>query len=209
VMTLETYSLPDLAYDYGALEPAIAARIMELHHSKHHATYVKGANAALERLHTLRAHGEFDTITMLEKDLAFNLSGHVLHSIFWQNLSPDGGGAPNGQLAEQLGATFGSLDTFKAHFTRAAATIQGSGWAMLAWEPAGGRMVIHQVYDHQGNHGQGTVPLLVFDAWEHAYYLQYHNDKVPFFDALWDIVDWADVADRLVGARRLELSLAL
>ena len=206
--TADPYTLPDLSYDYAALEPVINGKIMKLHHSKHHAGYVKGANAALERLEGLRATGDFDTITMLEKDLAFNLSGHVLHSIFWKNLSPDGGGTPAGELAEQIGRYFGGVGTLRAHLAKAAATIQGSGWAILAWDPAGRRMLIQQVYDHQGNHGQGTVPLLVLDAWEHAYYLQYNNDKTAYLNAIWDVVAWDDVAARLAGASQLELSLA-
>ncbi len=205
--TAGPYTLPELAYDYGALAPTISGRIMELHHAKHHAGYVRGANSAFDRLQALRAGGQFETITMLEKDLVFNLSGHVLHSILWTNLSPDGGGLPAGVLAEQIDCHFGSFEGFRAHLTKAAATIQGSGWATLAWDPAGHRMLIEQVYDHQGNHGQGTVPLMVVDAWEHAYYLQYTNDKLAYLDAIWDIVNWDDVAARLTAARQLDLAL--
>ena len=197
----ETYTLPDLAYDYGALEPHVSGRIMELHHSKHHATYVAGANTALEKLASARAEDDFATLSMLEKNLAFNLSGHVLHSLFWQNLSPGGGGEPDGDLAEQLGRDFDGFARFKAHMSEAAATIQGSGWALASWDPAGGRVMVQQVYDHQGNHGQGTVPLLAVDAWEHAYYLQYENEKADFFAALWNVFDWTDVAARLDAAR--------
>lgn len=200
-MTDGPYTLPDLPYDYAALEPHYSAQVLELHHDKHHAAYVKGANTALAKLDEARESGEFSDITKLQKDLAFHVSGHVLHSLFWQNLSPDGGGKPGGELAEQIDRDFGGFDRFQAHMTEAATTVQGSGWALAAWEPAAGRIIVQQVYDHQGNHGQGSVPLLAFDAWEHAYYLQFKNVKADFFEALWNIVDWTDVAARLSEAR--------
>src|SRR5207248_8132389 len=129
-MTTQSYTLPDLPYDPGALEPHISGRIMELHHGKHHATYVKGANTALEKLQETRAKGDFATISMLERNLAFNVSGHVLHSVFWTNLSPDGGGEPAGSLSEAIGNAFGSFDAFRKQMIEAAATIHGSGWAL-------------------------------------------------------------------------------
>jgi len=197
----ELYTLPDLPYDPGALEPHISARITELHHDKHHAAYVKGANAALEQLHESRAKSDFTTISMLETNLAFNVSGHVLHSVFWTNLSPNGGGEPSGDLADLLDTTFGGFPAFREQMTEAASTIQGSGWALASWEPVAGRLVVQQVHDHQGNHGQGTTPLLAIDAWEHAYYLQYQNRKTEFFDAIWNVVNWDDVAARLTACR--------
>ncbi|HSS10502.1 MAG TPA: superoxide dismutase [Acidimicrobiales bacterium] len=195
------YSLPDLPYDPGALEPHISGRIMELHHDKHHAAYVKGSNTALERLYQERGKGDFASLAMLEKDLAFNVSGHVLHSVFWTNLSPDGGGEPSGELAAVIEETLGGFPAFKGQLTEAASTIQGSGWALASWEPLAGRIVVQQVYDHQGNHGQGTIPLLAIDAWEHAYYLQYENNKAKFFDAVWQVVNWSDVTRRFIDAR--------
>ena len=204
-MAPDTYTLPDLSYDYGALEPHISGRIMELHHDKHHATYVKGANTALEKLADKRGKGDFATISMLEKNLAFNVSGHVLHSIFWTNLSPTGGGTPDGALATTIDSTFGGFEQFRAQMTEAAGTIQGSGWALASWEPMAGRLIVQQVYDHQGNHGQGTIPLLAIDAWEHAYYLQYENRKTEFFDAIWNVVNWDDVARRFEAARASDL----
>ena len=197
----QTYTLPDLGYDYGALEPHVSAAIMELHHDKHHAAYVKGANQALEKLASAREKDDFGTINQLEKNLAFHLSGHVLHSVFWTNLSPDGGGEPSGPLMEQIGTDFGSFERFRTQMNEAAATIQGSGWALASWEPTGGRIIVQQVHDPQGNHGQGTDPLLAIDAWEHAYYLQYKNEKAAFFDALWNVFSWKDVASRLEVAR--------
>ena len=200
-MTDAIYTLPDLAYDPAALEPHISGRITELHHGKHHVAYVKGANTALDKLAEIRDKGDFTAISMLEKNLAFHLSGHVLHSVFWTNLSPDGGGEPTGPLAELLDATFGGFPTFRQQMTEAAATIQGSGWALASWEPVAARLVVQQVHDHQGNHGQGTVPLLAIDAWEHAYYLQYENRKADFFAAFWNVVNWDDVTRRLADAR--------
>ena len=205
-MTTESYTLPDLPYDPGALEPHISGRIMELHHGKHHATYVKGANTALEKLQELRATGDFATISLLERNLAFNVSGHVLHSVFWTNLSPDGGGEPEGALAEALDANFDGFAAFRRVMSEAAASIQGSGWALASWEPVAKRLVVQQVHDHQGNHGQGTIPLLAIDAWEHAYYLQYENRKAEFFDAIWNVVHWNDVARRYEAARHPELA---
>jgi Fe-Mn family superoxide dismutase len=179
---------------------------MELHHDKHHAAYVKGANTALEKLAETRAKDDFSTISMLEKNLAFNVSGHVLHSVFWTNLSPKGGGDPTGELKTALENTFGGVPAFQSHMTQAASTIQGSGWALASWEPVAGRLVVQQVHDHQGNHGQGTVPLLAIDAWEHAYYLQYFNEKAKFFDAIWKVVNWDDVAARFKLARAVKLA---
>jgi Fe-Mn family superoxide dismutase len=195
------YTLPDLPYDYAALEPHVSGQIMELHHDKHHAAYVAGANTTLEKLAAARDKDDFGPIVGLEKTLAFHISGHVLHSIFWQNLSPDGGDKPTGDLAAAIDEHFGSFDKFKAHLTQATNTIQGSGWGALAWEPLGRRLIVEQVYDHQSSLGHGTTPLLVFDAWEHAFYLQYKNVKADFFSALWSIVNWDDVAARYAAAK--------
>ncbi|MDR2253646.1 MAG: superoxide dismutase [Bifidobacteriaceae bacterium] len=190
------YTLPELPYDYSALEPHISGRIMELHHDKHHAAYVAGANAALEQLAAARAAGDHANLPKLEKDLAFNLAGHVNHTVFWQNLTPDSQGAPLGELAEAIAADFGSFQAFKAQFSAAATSIQGSGWAMLAFEPLGGRLLVTQLYDHQSNLAAGIKPLLVLDMWEHAFYLDYLNVKADYVAAFWNIVNWEDVAAR-------------
>jgi Fe-Mn family superoxide dismutase len=137
----------------------------------------------------------------LEKTLAFNISGHVLHSVFWKNLSPDGGDKPEGELAAAVDEFFGGFEAFKSQLTQASSTIQGSGWGALAWEPLGQRLIVEQVYDHQGNIGNGSTPILVFDAWEHAFYLQYKNVKADYVAALWNIVNWPDVAARLAKAK--------
>ena len=202
------YTLPDLAYDYGALEPHLSGRILELHHGKHHAAYVAGANTVLDRLVEARSSGDYGAINQLEKNLAFHLSGHVMHSIFWRNLSPEGGGRPEGELAAAIDEHLGSFDAFRAQLTEAAMNVQGSGWAALSWEPLGGRLIVEQVYDHQGNVGQGGPPLLVLDMWEHAFYLQYENRKGEWVDAFWELVDWDDVTKRFSSARSIDLELS-
>lgn len=196
------YALPDMPYDYAALEPAITGEILELHHSKHHAAYVKGANDTLERLAETRDKGDFGGLVGLEKTFAFNLSGHVLHTIFWENLSPEGGDRPDGELAAAIDEHFGSFDAFSKQLSSATATVQGSGWGVLAWEPLSRRLVVEQVYDHHGNVGMNTTPLLVFDAWEHAYYLQYRNVRPDYVRKLWSLVNWADVTRRFDTARQ-------
>ena len=204
-MPMKPYELPDLPYDYGALEPHYSARVLELHHDKHHAAYVTGLNTALEKLAAARESGDMSTIVGLEKTLAFNLSGHVLHSLFWQNLSPAGGGKPEGDLAAAIDEDFGSFDAFKAQLSEVTGTVQGSGWGALSWEPLGQRLFIEQIYDHQGNVGQSGVSLLVLDAWEHAFYLQYENRKADYIKAIWNVINWADVASRFERARSLQL----
>ena len=199
------YTLPELPYDHAALEPHIDARIMELHHGKHHAAYVAQANKALDNLAEARSSGDFALITKLSKDLAFNLSGHVLHSVFWSCMSPDGGGAPEGELAAAIDESFGSFADLQAQLGEATKSVQGSGWGALAWEPMAGRLIVEQVYDHQSNVGQGSDPILVIDAWEHAFYLQYKNVKAEYVDALWNIVNWENVADRFARAKKLDI----
>lgn len=203
---MSAYTLPDLPYDYAALEPHYSAKIVELHHDKHHAAYVTGANTTLEKLAEARESGNFATINQLEKNLAFHLSGHILHSLFWTNLSPDGGGKPEGELAAAIDESFGSFDGFKQQLTQASTTVQGSGWGALAWEPLGGRLIVEQIYDHQGNVGVGAIPLFVIDAWEHAFYLQYLNDKGSFVNAVWEIANWPDVAARFAAARDVRIA---
>ena len=194
------YTLPDLPYDYGDLAPAISGEIMELHHDKHHAAYVKGTNDTLDQLAEARANGSFGGLVGLEKTFAFNLSGHKLHSIFWTNLSPEGGDRPEGELADRIVEDFGSFEAFKSQLTTATAAVQGSGWGVLAHDPLGERLIITQVYDHHGNVGVDTTPLLVFDAWEHAYYLQYKNVRPDYVSELWNIVNWQNVAERYSAA---------
>jgi superoxide dismutase, Fe-Mn family len=147
-------------------------------------------------------------LSALEKALAFNLSGHVLHTLFWENLTPKGGGRPEGELARAIQRDFGSFERFKKQLTEVAGTIMGSGWAALVWEPIGQRLLTTQIYDHQSNLAQGGIPLMVLDAWEHAFYLQYQNRKTEFFDAIWNIWNWEDVAKRFDAASAVDLSVA-
>lgn len=204
---MATYTLPELRYDYSALEPHISGKVMELHHDKHHAGYVKGANTVLDRLAEARGKGRFEDIGAMEKALAFNLSGHVLHSAFWQNMAPKAGGRPQGELASAIDEEFESFETFQKQVNAVASTIMGSGWAALVWEPLGKKLLVAQIYDHQSNVTQAGTPLLVLDAWEHAYYLQYENRKEDFFDAVWNVWNWADVAARFQAVCKSNVEL--
>lgn len=194
------YTLPELPYDYSALEPHISGKIMELHHDKHHSAYVAGANAALENLDAAREAGDLSKINQFSKDLAFNLGGHSNHTIFWNNLNPNGCGEPEGEIAEAIKDSFGSFEKFKAHFTAAATGIQGSGWAVLAYDTISHKLVIFQLFDQQGNIPVGLVPLFMLDMWEHAFYLDYLNVKADYVKAIWNIVNWENVNDRLAKA---------
>ena len=201
------YVLPPLPFDFSALEPHISGRIMELHHDKHHGTYVTNANGLLDRLEETRAKEDFATIPALERGLAFNVSGHVLHSIFWQNLRAKAEPEPKGMFAEQIKKDFGSFAIFKKQMTAAASTVMGSGWGALVWEPVLGKLMTVQIYDHQSNITQAGIPIMVLDAWEHAWYLQYENRKTDFFEATWNLWNWEDVAARFEQAKGLELKL--
>ncbi|MFC0316167.1 superoxide dismutase [Gordonia phosphorivorans] len=195
------YTLPELDYDYGALEPHISGKIMELHHSKHHATYVAGANTALEKLADAREAGDIaGKVYGLSANLSFHLGGHTNHSIFWKNLSPNGGGEPTGALAEAIGTDFGGFEAFKAHFTAAATTLQGSGWAILGYDTIGNRLVIQQLTDQSGNTSAALIPVVMLDMWEHAFYLDYQNVKPEYVKAWWNVVNWDDAAERYARA---------
>ena len=199
---MAVYELPDLPYDYDALEPHISGEIMQLHHDKHHATYVAGANTALEKLEKAREEGaDANEIRALSKNLAFNLGGHTNHSIFWKNLSPNGGGEPTGELTEAINRDFGSFEKFKDHFSAAATGLQGSGWAVLGYDHIAGRLIIEQLTDQQGNVSVDFTPLLMLDMWEHAFYLQYKNVKADYVKAVWNVFNWEDVAERYARAK--------
>ena len=198
---MAVYSLPDLDYDYAALAPHISGEIMELHHSKHHAAYVAGANTALDQLAEARENDAFGPVAGIERALAFHLGGHTNHSIFWTNLSPEGGDKPTGELASAIDNDFGSFDKFQAHFTANANAIFGSGWSILVWDTISKKLLIVQLYDQQGNVPVGLVPLLTLDMWEHAFYLQYKNVKADYVKAWWNVVNWANVQDRFAAAQ--------
>jgi Fe-Mn family superoxide dismutase len=197
-----TYELPELPYDYDALEPTIDQRIMEIHHTEHHQTYVDGANNALDEFEEMRESGDFNGVRAAKRDFSFNLSGHVNHTVFWENMSPDGGGEPEGDLADVIDSNFGSFDSFEAEFTEAANEVQPIGWAMLFYEPVADRLVIGQIESQNGLVHQDSTPLLTLDVWEHAYYLQYENNPDEYIDAWWDVVNWDDVAERYRAAKR-------
>lgn len=191
------YTLPDLPYKYNALEPVIIEEIMRLHHDKHHLTYVNGANAALEKLENAQKGGfQGVDVKAIERDLSFNLSGHILHTIFWPNMKPSGGGTPGGKVADKIKQDFGSFDAFKQQFAAAAKTAEGSGWGILAYDPWSDNLLTLQAEKHNNVLAPGAVPLLVLDVWEHAYYLQYKNDRGAYVDKWWDVVDWSNVDER-------------
>ncbi|MGY0067324.1 superoxide dismutase [Streptomyces sp. QTS137] len=203
---MPVYTLPDLPYDYAELAPVISPEIVELRHDKHHAAHGKGADDTLEQLAKARDKESWGSVNGLEKNLAFHPSGHTLHSIHRHNMSGDGGGEPAGkdgvgEPADAITAPFGSFADFKAQPTKAAATTQGSGWGVLAYEPPSGRPIVEQVYDHQGDVGQGSTPIPAFDAWEHAFHLQHRNQQADLIEAMWAVVNRQDAARRHEAAK--------
>jgi len=186
------YTLPDLPYATDALAPHLSAETLELHHGKHHAAYVKAANETVERL----AEAETWQIAGLERALAFNVSGHGLHSLFWESMSPEMEQAPAGNIATAIDTAFGSFDKYLERFTSALTTIQGSGWALLVWEPIANELEILQVQNHDGALLIGATPILAADGWEHAYYVDYRNDKAKWVEAFTHMTDWAAAAER-------------
>jgi superoxide dismutase, Fe-Mn family len=197
------YVLPDLPYDYSALQPHLSAELLELHHAKHHAAYVKGANETLERL----GDAEKWQVPGLEQSLAFHIGGHLMHSMFWECLTPDGGGKPDGELGAAIDAEFGGFDQFKERLSDALTTIQGSGWAVLGWEPLAQRLMIMQVKDHHGAHVVAARPIIVVDGWEHAYYLDYRNEKEKWASAFFELADWSGANERFGAARKVPASV--
>lgn len=194
------YELPELDYDYGALAPHISAQINELHYTKHHAAYVKGANDTLDKLAEAREKGDFGGIVGLETTLAFNLAGHANHVVWWKILSPEGGDRPTGELAAAIDEAFGSWDKFQAQFSAVATTIQGNGWAALSWDPVGKTLITQQLRDHHNNLILPTVPILLVDVWEHAFYLDYKNVKADYVKALWNVYNWGEIGKRFDNA---------
>ncbi len=201
---MEEYKLPDLPYAYNALEPYMDEQTMRLHHDKHHAAYVNGLNAALAKLSEARQKGDFSSIQALSKLLAFHGSGHFMHSLFWQVMcSHEKSKEPSsGQFFEQIKTDFGSLENFKKQFSEAAKAVEGNGWAVLAWEPLGKRLLVLQAENHQKFTFQGSLPLLVLDVWEHSYYLKYQNNRAGYVDAWWNIANWREVEKRFENAKR-------
>jgi superoxide dismutase, Fe-Mn family len=199
----KTYTLPPLPYAYNALEPHISAQIMTLHHDKHHNAYVTGANAALDKLEKARAGQMQIDVRGVLRDLSFNVDGHKLHSIFWPNMAPagKGGGTPGGALADKITKDFGGFDKFKQQFGDAAKAVEGSGWALLLYDPEIDSLVLTQIEKQNFMHMAELPILLGCDVWEHAYYLQYLNDRAKYVDAWWNVVNWSDVDKRLSKAK--------
>ena len=198
------YELPQLPYGYNALEPHISEEIMKLHHDKHHAGYVNGANAALEKLEKAR-NGEIQIdMKAVLRDYSFNFGGHILHSVFWPNMAPPGkgGGTPGGKIADKINKNFGSFDKFKAQFSDAAKTVEGSGWALLLYDSQIDQLVLTQIEKQNFMHLPELKILLGVDVWEHAYYLQYKNDRGMYVESWWNVIDWDDVDKRFSSAEK-------
>ncbi|MGC8863901.1 MAG: superoxide dismutase [Armatimonadota bacterium] len=194
------HELPPLPYAYNALEPHYDEETVRLHHDKHHAAYVAGQNKAEEMLAAARSSGDFALIQHWERQLAFHASGNALHTMFWENMSPNGGGEPTGALADRIKADFGSFEAFKKQFSAAAAAVEGSGWTLLGWSPQFERLYIVNIENHQKQTVMGLVPLLILDVWEHAYYLKHQNRRADWIEAWWNLVNWSDVASRFSAA---------
>jgi superoxide dismutase, Fe-Mn family len=201
---MKTYTLPPLPYSYEALEPHISKQIMTLHHDKHHQAYVTGANAAMEKLDKARKGEMQIDVRAVLRDYSFNADGHILHSLFWPIMAPagKGGGMPGGKLADRITQDFGGFDKFKAQFSDASKTVEGSGWAMLIFEPVSDQLIISQIEKHNLNHIAQSSVILCSDLWEHAFYAQYLNDKAKYVDAWWNVVNWSEADARLGKALR-------
>ncbi|SHF01961.1 superoxide dismutase [Desulforamulus putei] len=191
------HQLPALPYDYNALEPYYDEQTVRLHHDAHHKAYVDGLNNAETKLAEAREKGDFALIKHWERELAFHGSGHILHTMFWENMSPNGGGPATGPVAEEINKSFGSFEAFKKQMSAAAVAVEGSGWALLCYNPMFKKLEILTAEKHQNLTQWGAVPLLVLDVWEHAYYLKYQNKRAAFVEAWWNLVNWEDVNRRL------------
>lgn len=199
-------TLPDLPYDYAALEPVISGEIMELHHKKHHQTYVNNLNAAMEKSHEAEAKNDLLALVALQPALRFNGGGHVNHSIFWTILAPvgkGGGEEPKGELAQELEKTFGSTEAFKEKLTALAVGVQGSGWGWLGYDKAFKRLVLAKCANQDPLEAtQGFIPLLGIDVWEHAYYLQYKSARADYVKNIWKVIHWKNVEERFLQAKK-------
>jgi Fe-Mn family superoxide dismutase len=199
---MTNYTLPDLPYDFNALEPVISAEIMELHYSKHHKAYVTNLNAALEKYLEAEKKNDIAQMISLQSAIKFNGGGHVNHSIFWTILAPQNkcSGAPEGALAGMITKDFGSFEAFKEKFTAATVGIQGSGWGWLGYRKDLKKLEIAACANQDPLSTQGLVPLFGVDVWEHAYYLQYKNVRADYVKEIWKILNWQAIGDRLAKA---------
>ena len=196
------HELPSLPYAYNALEPYYDAETVKLHHDIHHNGYVTGLNAAEAKVTAMLEGGDFASAKALAKEQAFHGSGNILHTIFWTNMAPKGGGAPSGDLAKKIAADFGSYDAFKALFLATTNAVEGSGWGVLAYRKSDDKLVVLQAEKHEVLAQWGVTPILVLDVWEHAYYLKYQNRRPEWTKAFMEhLVNWADVAKRYAAAK--------
>ncbi len=199
---MSKHELPPLPYAYDALEPYYDEQTVRLHHDIHHKGYVDGLNNAEAKIREAREKSDFSMIKHWEREIAFHGSGHLLHTMFWENMKPNGGGEPSGAIAEAIAKDFGSFEIFKKQFSAAAAGVEGSGWALLCWSPDFNKLEIFTAEKHQNLTQWGVVPLLALDVWEHAYYLKYQNKRAAFIDAWWNLVNWEDVNRRYTKASK-------
>lgn len=190
------YILPALDYSYDALEPYIDATTMELHHGRHHAGYVKGLNIAVQKIREAAGNGDYSLVKHWEKELAFHGGGHFLHTIFWKNMGPDRG-TRSPFLEKYITESFGSFDRFTNLFTAAANAVEGSGWGILGYQAGADRLVVLQAEKHHNLSQWITIPILVCDVWEHAYYLKYQNRRADYIKAFFQVINWSDVSARL------------
>jgi len=196
------HTLPDLQYDFNALEPYISADIMKIHYEKHHATYVNNLNVAEEKLAEAQAKGDTSAIISLIPALRFNGGGHINHSIFWQNLGPKTEEAPTGDLKEAIQRDFGSFENLKNQLSTASVAVQGSGWGWLGYNKQTGRLQVATCPNQDPLEATtGLVPLFGIDVWEHAYYLQYKNVRPDYVKAVWNVANWKDISKRFVAAK--------
>ena len=196
----KTYELPSLPYGYGELAPGIEEGVLRIHHTKHHAGYVNGLNTVLGQLDQARRDADYSRIKALSRALAFHASGHVLHALYWNSMRPNGSAEPTGNLRHGLERDFGSFKAFIDQFAAAAVKVEGSGWAVLVYEPRGGRLLILQAEKHQNLAIWGATPLLVCDVWEHAYYAQYHNRRGDYVTRFVELIDWPAAGIRYSAA---------
>ncbi|MFP4599626.1 MAG: superoxide dismutase [Persicimonas sp.] len=204
------HTLPDLPYAYDALEPYIDEQTMRLHHDKHHQGYVNGLNSAERKLAEARESGDFSNIRSIERAIAFNGSGHINHTLFWENMCPaDQSGEPEGALADQIAQDFGSLDNLKAQFSACAGAVEGSGWGILIWNPEGKYLSTIAGENHQKQFFNNQIPILLLDVWEHAYYLKYQNNRGKYVEQWWNVVNWDNVAHNFDKAQSYEFPVSL
>jgi superoxide dismutase, Fe-Mn family len=199
-----TYQIPELPYDFCALEPVISGKIMELHYTKHHQGYVNNLNAALEKSNQAAKQNDLSAMIALQQAIKFNGGGHINHSIFWTNLAPvskGGGEPPKGELLDAIQSQYGSLESLKEKMSQMTVGIQGSGWGWLGLDKANQKIILTTCANQDPLSSQGYIPLLGIDAWEHAYYLQYLNVRPDYVKNIWNIVNWANVSERYHQAK--------